>query len=130
MSSGTWWPDTQADWLAFAASLLFVALGLILLVRHETAVLRLAIWGWPAWPVKAVAIANVVGGAMLLARSTRIVGAIFLAALSAAQLVAHILYREPDLVFEAGCQLILMVGVLLLEHNRIRGNAGEGADQS
>lgn len=111
-------PRTAADWLAFAAACLFVIIGVTVISRPETAELRLAALGWPSWPAKLLGLAQIAGGVMLLLRSARIAGAILLGALSAGQLVAYVLYREPDSVLQAVCQLTLVAGILFLEHRR------------
>jgi uncharacterized membrane protein len=103
-----------AELLAYGAALSFVILGMALFRHPETAVLRLAVWGWPAWPVKVLAVAEILAGLMLLSRTTRMAAAWLLIAVSAGQLAAHAAYAEGESVLRAMCQLLVLAGVLLL----------------
>jgi len=100
--------------LAYATAVLFVVIGLALLREPETAVLRLAVWGWPAWPVRVVALVEIAVGVMLLNGGTRVTAAWLLIALSVFQLVVQAVYGEGGSVARASCQILVLVAVLYL----------------
>jgi hypothetical protein len=103
-----------ADLLAYGAALSFVIIGMALWRQPETAVLRLAVWGWPAWPVKVVAVAQILVGLMLLHRTTRVAAAWLLIVVSIGQLALQAVYAESGSVLRAMCQILVLAGLLFL----------------
>ncbi len=103
-----------SELLAYAAAVLFVVIGLALLREPETAVLRLAVWGWPAWPVRVVALVEMAAGLLLLSSGVRVRAAWLLIVMSAAQLAVQTVYGEGGSVVRAACQILVLAAVLFL----------------
>ena len=85
-----------ADWLSLAAGLTLVAVGVVLVWRPETAILRLATLGLPGWPVYAIAGVQIVAGASLPFRSTRRAAALVLVLLGLGRGAVELTYRDTD----------------------------------
>ena len=80
MSGDSIWPRAPADWLALAAAVLFATLGFSLLINADTAVLKLAVLGWPTWLAVVAGVAQL--GCALVAfvgSASRVPAAILLA---------------------------------------------------
>ena len=118
MNAGSMLPKAPADWLAFAAALLFATLSFSLLIDSETAVLKLAVLGWPSWLAVATGLVQLAGALALLNANLRTPAALLLAALGCGQLVSNFLYRDFHAVSESALQLVLLVLILLMEGRR------------
>lgn len=110
-----------AEMLAFAAAVVFIVLGLTLLREPETAVLRLAVWGWPAWPVRVVAAVEILAGLLLLRPVTRLLAAWVLIGMSGVQLVVEAIYGEGESVLRASLQILVLAAVVYLNRGRAEG---------
>ena len=131
MSEDSILPKAPADWLALAAAVLFATLGFSLLVNSETAVLKLAVLGWPTWLAFVTGVVQLAGALSLLAVRLRTPAALLLAALSCGQLVSNFLYRDFRAVSETALQLALLVVILVLENRRRDGlNSGSQEDSA
>ena len=118
-------PNAPADWLALAAAVLFAILGFSLLVNSETAVLKLAVLGWPTWLAFVTGVVQLAGALLLLVVRLRTPAALLLTALSCGQLVSNFLYRDFRAISETALQLALLVVILALENRRRDGlNSG------
>jgi uncharacterized protein YjeT (DUF2065 family) len=107
-----------ADWLSLAAGLTLVAVGVVLVWRPETAILRLATLGLPGWPVYAIAGVQIVAGASLPFRSTRRAAALVLVLLGLGRGAVELTYRDTDAALEALAQALLAAAVLALGTRR------------
>lgn len=105
-------PRDATDWLAIATACLFAIQGVDLIVNSETPMLRLAVFGWPAWTAAAFALAHLCFAALIVLPVTRLWGATGLIAVAAAVLAAHLVYREPSEAAVAAGQLLVALVVL------------------
>ena len=128
MNTSSMLPKAPADWLALAAALLFATLSFSLLSDSETAVLKLAVLGWPTWLAVATGLVQLAGALALLSANLRTSAALLLAALGCGQLVSNFLYRDFHSVSETALQLVLLVLILLLD-NRRRDDLKSGGHQ-
>lgn len=107
-----------ADWVVLGAAALFMAAGMLTVRYPETAILRLAAFGLPAWPAYVAGIVEMVAGALLLHGRARPWAAVVLIAVSLAALSLNFAYREPRSALEALGLMVLAVVVVLLEKKR------------
>jgi uncharacterized membrane protein YphA (DoxX/SURF4 family) len=107
-----------ADWVVLGAAALFMAAGMLTVRYPETAILRLAAFGLPAWPAYVAGIIEIVAGALLLHGRARPWAAVVLIAVSTAALTLNFAYREPRSALEALGLMVLAVVVVLLERRR------------
>jgi uncharacterized membrane protein len=107
-----------ADWLALAAGLALLVVGVVLIWRPDTAILRLATLGLPGWPVYVAGAAQVVSGAALPFRRTRRAAALVLVLMALARGLVDITYRDTDAALEALAQAVLAGAVLGLAVRR------------
>jgi hypothetical protein len=121
-------PKAPADWLALAAAILFATLSFSLLLNSETAVLKLAVLGWPTWLAFATGVIQLAGALSLLVVRLRTPAALLLAALGCGQLISNFLYRDFQALSESALQITLLVLILVLE-NRRREGSGKGGNQ-
>lgn len=121
MTEGSILPKSPADWLALAAALLFSTLSFSLLLSSETAVLKLAVLGWPTWLAFATGVVQLAGALSLLVVRLRTPAALVLAALGCVQLVSNFLYRDFYALSETALQISLLVVILVLENRRREG---------
>jgi hypothetical protein len=121
-------PKAPADWLALVAAILFATLSFSLLLNSETAVLKLAVLGWPTWLAFATGVIQLAGALSLLVVRLRTPAALLLAALGCGQLISNFLYRDFQALSESALQITLLVLILVLE-NRRREGSGKGGNQ-
>jgi hypothetical protein len=118
MSTGVAAPRDLADWLSLAAGLALLFVGVVLIWRPDTAILRMATLGLPVWPVYVAGAAQVVSGAALPFRSTRRAAALVLVLMGLARGLVEITYRDVDAALEALAQAVLAGAVLGLAFRR------------
>lgn len=116
MSGDSIWPQAPADWLALAAAVLFATLGFSMLINSDTAVLKLAVLGWPTWLAVVTGVVQLGCALALLSIRTRVPAAILLALLGCGQIVSNLLYRDFHVVTETGLQVALLIVILILEY--------------
>lgn len=106
------WRPLQVATLAIAA--IFVARAALRLAQPEFNVLRFAVLGWPPWAVWTVSVAELVGAALLLWAATFRLGALVLAGVAAAFLLAYVSAGAPEAGMGAGGLLVALAGLALL----------------
>lgn len=106
------------DWLALAAGIALLFVGLVLIWRPDTAILRLATLGFPGWPVYLAGVAQVIAGAALPLRSTRRRAAIVLIILGVGRTLVELAYRDTEAAVEALAQAALAAAILGLAARR------------
>lgn len=107
-----------AEWVALGAAVLFAGVGILVLRYPETAILRLAALGMPAWPVYVAGVAVVAAGALLLHRPARTAAGLALAAATLAGAALSMAYRDATTALEWLGLAVLAAVVLLLERLR------------
>lgn len=106
------WRPLQIATLAVAA--IFVARAALRLAQPEFNVLRFAVLGWPPWAVWAVSAAELAGAALLLWAATFRLGALLLASVAGAFLLAYVRAGVPEAGMGAGGLLVALAGLVLL----------------
>lgn len=118
MNAGPAGSRTLADWLSLAAGLALAAVGVVVILRPETAILRLATLGFSGWLVYAIGAVQIAAGAALPFRPTRRAAAVVLVIMGFGRGMAELAYRDTDAALEAMAQTVLAAAVLGLGARR------------
>ncbi|MGI9265759.1 MAG: hypothetical protein ACR2QU_12605, partial [Gammaproteobacteria bacterium] len=89
-----------------------------LLIDADTAVLKLAVLGWPTWLAVVAGVVQLACALSLLSVRSRVAAAILLALLGCGQIVSDLLYRDFPAMTESALQVTLLIVILILEHRR------------
>lgn len=111
-------PRTLADWLSLAAGLALAAVGVVVILRPETAILRLATLGFSGWPVYAIGAIQIAAGVALPFRSSRRAAAVVLVLMGFGRGLVELAYRDTDAALEALAQAVLAAAILGLSARR------------
>jgi hypothetical protein len=102
----------QIATLAIAS--IFVARAALRLLQPEFNILRFAVLGWPPWAVWVVSAAEIFGAALLLRANSFRFGALLLALVAAAFLLAYVRIGVPEAGMGSAGMLIALAGLTLL----------------
>lgn len=108
-------PKTGIDWLALGAAILFATMAMSLLLGSESAVLKLAVLGLPAWLATAIGVLQFGCAVLLLSAHLRIRAAAILGVLGCGQLMLDILYRDIGAAYQSGGAVIVLAAIVWLE---------------